>query len=145
MKLASAITALVCVALVTWVIVTYGVSGSYILRSTGSIKTMGVGVYSDSGCTQALTTVDWGVADPGSTKQVTIYIRNESNVPVTLSLTTSNWNPANAANYMSLSWNYNGQAIGVNQVIQVTLSLTISPNIQGITTYSFDIVISTVG
>jgi hypothetical protein len=56
-------------------------------------------------------------------------------------LQTSNWNPPNAADYISLSWNYGGQTIGANQVLAVTLSLSISSNIQGITTFSFDIVV----
>jgi len=38
--------------------------------------------------------------------------RNEGNAPITLSLQTANWNPAKAADYISLSWNYGGQAIG---------------------------------
>jgi hypothetical protein len=137
--------ALACVAAVTWVIVTYALTGSYVLHSAGTIKGLGVGIYSDSGCTRTLTSIDWGMAGPGSTKNVTIYVRNEGNTPVTLSLSTANWNPSNAANYMSLSWNYNGQTIAANQVVQIILSLSISSSIQGITAYSFDIVISAVG
>jgi hypothetical protein len=137
--------ALACVAAVTWVIVTYALTSSYVLHSSGTIKGLGVGIYSDSGCTRTLTSIDWGIADPGSTKNVTIYARNDGNTPVTLSLSTANWNPSNAANYISLSWNYNGQTIAANQVIQIILSLSISSSIQGITAYSFDIVISAVG
>jgi hypothetical protein len=82
------------------------------------------------------------MVEPGAVKNVTVYIRNEGNAPITLSLQTSNWNPSNVADYISLSWNYNGQTINANQVIAVTLSLSISSNIQGITLFSFDIIIS---
>jgi len=115
------------------------------LRSVGNIKALGVGVYWDSGCSQSVSSIDWGMVEPGAVKNVTVYIRNEGNAPITLSLQTSNWNPSNAADYISLSWNYNGQTINANQVITVTLTLSISSNIQGITTFSFDIIISAVG
>jgi len=111
------------------------------LSSVGTVKALGVGVYWDSGCSQTVSSIDWGLAEPGAVKNVTVYIRNEGNAPITLSLQTANWNPANAADYISLSWNYGGQTIGANQVVAVTLSLSISSNIQGITTFSFDIVI----
>jgi aryl-phospho-beta-D-glucosidase BglC (GH1 family) len=103
-----------------------------------------VGIYLDNGCSQALNSIDWGMADPGTIKNTTVYIKNEGSVPITLSLSTSNWNPANAADYISLSWDYNGQAIDSNQVVQVTISLLVSSNIQGIKMYSFDVVISSI-
>jgi hypothetical protein len=115
------------------------------LRSVGNIKALGVGVYWDSGCSQPVSSIDWGMVEPGAVKNVTVYIRNEGNAPITLSLQTSNWNPPNAADYISLNWNYNGQAINANQVIAVTLSLSISTNIQGITSFSFDIIFLAVG
>jgi hypothetical protein len=111
------------------------------LSSVGTVKALGVGVYWDSGCSQTVSSIDWGLAEPGAVKNVTVYARNEGNAPITLSVQTANWNPANATNYISLSWNYGGQAIGANQVVAVTLSLSISSSIQGITTFSFDIVV----
>jgi len=120
-------------------------SSSVYLKSVGTIKAVGVGVYWDSSCKQSVSSIDWGLAEPGSVKNVTVYVRNEGNAPITLSMQTANWNPANAANYISLSWNYNGQTIGVNQVLAVNLSLSISPNIQGITSFSFDIVVMGTG
>jgi hypothetical protein len=116
-------------------------SVSVYLSSVGTVKALGVGVYWDSTCSQTVPSIDWGSAEPGAVKNVTVYIRNEGNAPITLSLQTSNWNPTEAADYISLSWDYGGQAIGVNQVVAVTLSLSISSNIQGITTFSFDIVV----
>jgi hypothetical protein len=145
LKLVSAMMIFVSAALLTWITVSYALTSSYVLHSAGMIKGLGVGIYSDNGCTRTLTSIDWGMADPGSTKNVTIYVRNEGNTPITLSLSTANWNPSNAANYMPLSWNYNGQTIAVNQVVQITHTLSISSNIQGITAYSFDIVISAAG
>jgi hypothetical protein len=127
-------------------VVVYGLmSASVHLQSVGTVKALGVGVYWDSGCSQTVSSIDWGLAEPGVVKNVTVYMRNEGNAPITLSLQTANWNPANAADYISLSWDYNGQTIDLHQVIGVTLSLSISSSITGITSFSFDIIISAVG
>jgi hypothetical protein len=115
------------------------------LLSTGLVKALGVSIYSDSACTQLLTSISWGTADPGVTINKTIYIKNTSDVAVTLSLKTANWNPSNASSYISLKWNYGGQTLSVNQVVTTTLSLSVASNIQGITSYSFNIIITGTG
>jgi len=132
----------VAIVLASMAVVYALTSVSVYLQSVGTVKAVGVGVYWDSGCSQAVSSIDWGLADPGSVRNVTVYVKNEGNAPITLSLQTVNWNPAEAADYISLSWDYGGQAIGVNQVVAVTLSLSISSNIQGITTFSFDVVVA---
>ncbi len=115
--------------------------GRVTLPNMGTVKTMGVGVYWDSDCNNQVTSIDWGTVDPGSTKDVTAYIRNEGNAPETLSLETKNWDPPDASSYMSLSWGYGGQVIDVGEVVQVALSLSVSDTIEGITNFSFDIVV----
>ena len=72
---------------------------------------------------------------------MTVYIKNEGNAAETLSSTAENWNPSTASTYMSLTWDYGGQVIDVGEVVQVTLSLSVSDTIEGVTSFSFDIVI----
>ena len=115
------------------------------VHSTGSVKAVGVGVFQDSACTQALTSVDWGTLEPGTVKNVTIYVKNTGNAPAALSLQTGNWSPTGASSYLTLSWNYNNVALAVNEVRTVKLSLTISASITGITSFSFDITIAATG
>ena len=38
------------------------------LGSSGLVKTIGVGVYWDSNCSQAVHSIDWGMVEPGSQK-----------------------------------------------------------------------------
>jgi len=115
------------------------------ISNTGSVKTIGVGVYWDAVCTNKVSSISWGAIEPGSTKNFTVYIRNEGTSSVTLSMSTSNWSPSSASNYISLSWNYVGQVLSPNQVVQVKLILSISASITGITNFSFDITISAIG
>ena len=115
--------------------------GQVTLPNLGTVKAMGVGVYWDSGCSNSVTSVNWGTVAPGSMNDVTVYIKNEGNAAETLSSTAENWNPSIASMYMSLTWDYGGQVIDVGEVVQVTLSLSVSDTIEGVTSFSFDIVI----
>ena len=127
----------------TLVAVVAGTIVSYVsISNVGSIKTVGVGVYSDASCTNRVSSISWGAVEPSSTKNFTVYIRNEGSSSATLSMTVSNWNPPSASNYISLRWDYGGQALSPNQVVQVKLTLSISSSITGITSFSFDTTIS---
>jgi hypothetical protein len=112
-----------------------------LIHNVGTIETFGVGVYQDKNCTNALTSFDWGMIEPGSVKNDTVYIRNEGNGEANLYLETTNWNPSNASNYITLSWNYANQTLKPNEAIQVTFTLSTSPNIIGMTNFNFDIII----
>jgi hypothetical protein len=101
-----------------------------------------LGVYSDSGCTTALSSVSWGTLDPGTTATATVYLKNEGNVPVTLSISASNWAPSSASSYFTLTWNRAGNVLAVGASVQAVLSLAVSSSISGITTFSFDITIT---
>jgi len=111
------------------------------LSAAGTVKAIGVGVYWDSDCTNQVTTIDFGLNEPGSTKNVAVFVRNEGSSPAMLSFETENWNPSNATDYMSLTWDDAGEVIDVDEVVQVTLSLSVSNTIEEITNFSFDIVI----
>lgn len=125
--------------------IVYAATNVFTLHSTGTVKGIGVGIYWDSGCTNRVTSIDWGLAEPGTIQNKTVYIKNEGNANVTLALQTSNWSPTNATTYISVSWTYNNQTILVNQAIPVTLRLTIASNVTGITTFSFDMLVTAVG
>ena len=112
------------------------------ISNMGEVKTIGFGVYSDSNCTNAMTAISWGMIAPGSSLNLTFYLRNEGNVPLTLHLYAQNWNPENTSDYMSLSWNYGEQAVNPMEAIQLTLTLSVSNNIEGINNYRFDVIIT---
>ena len=111
------------------------------LSSTGTIQTIGVGIYSDALCTNPVTAIPWGTLEPGSSQNFVCFIRSEGTGPSTLSMYTSNWNPSVASDYIDLSWDYGGQTLDPGDVIQVTFTLTVSASIEGVTSFSFDITI----
>ena len=115
------------------------------ISSTGSIKGVGLGVYWDLPCTNATSSLDFGQLEPGSSKSFTLYLQNEGNSALTLNMTTESWNPANAADYITLTWNREGQQISPDEVIDFVITLSVSEDITGISSITLDIVISGTG
>jgi hypothetical protein len=146
-KIALAILALISCALATGILGTALSSAqtSRNISNAGSVKGIGVGIYWDTACTNRTSSINWGSLDPGFNKTVTIYFRNEGNAVVTLSKAAQNWNPSTASNYMTLNWNYAGQTLSVNQVLQVKLTLIVLSTVSGITNFSFDLTVSATG
>ncbi|MEX2737469.1 MAG: hypothetical protein Q6356_000140 [Candidatus Wukongarchaeota archaeon] len=115
------------------------------VSNVGRIKTIGVGVYKDVECLEALTVIDWGVLELSETKTCSCFVRNEANVPIVLNLTSENWLPVNASSFIFLGGDYAGHMLEVNEVVGVLLSLSVSPDIAGITSFWFDILIAGIG
>jgi cytochrome c oxidase assembly protein Cox11 len=112
------------------------------VHSVGTIKTVGVGAYWDRNCTQKASEIDWGTLEPGQNESVAVYVRNESSVHISLSLSTGNWTPSNASVFISLTWSWEGQFRKQGDVAKVTLVLMVSKEIKGVGAFSFDIVIA---
>ncbi len=119
------------------------------IYSYGSVQiqteTAGLNVYRDSGCSNKVSSLPWGNISPGGSISNLVYIKNEGDVPLTLTLDTTDWSPSNAPNYISLNWNYDGQAVEPNQVILVRLTLRVSQSINGIQSFDFQIIINGTG
>lgn len=112
------------------------------LPGHGSIKAVGIGVYTDSSLSTAVSSIDWGMLEPGSSQNFTCYIRNEGNAVIVLTLSTTNWTPSSVSQLMTLNWNYANGSIAPNEVIKVTFTLSSSKSIPGITGFSFNTVIT---
>lgn len=113
------------------------------IQSTGTIYTPNpsLEVYSDPGCTTILTQVNWGTLTAGDAPTYTIYIKNIGNAQLQVNITTANWTPTEAPTYINLTSNVNNFALPPDSTQTAILTLTISSSIQGITDFSFDIVV----
>ena len=119
----------------------FGFTKSFVYAS--SVNGLGVGIYWNQACTNRTLSLDWGLIEAGSNSTLTVYVKNEGNSAASLWLETSNWTPSAALCYMSLNWNYSGQALSVNQVIPLKITLTVYPTISEISNFSFDTTITT--
>ena len=120
-------------------------SSLHLIGSKGRVKNLGVGVYWDANCTSPVYSLDWGKVEPSSMKNITVFVRNEGNEPSTVFLNTSGWNPANASNIMTLTWDYDGDIIDSSQTAQVMLTLSVSAVTGVIKDFNFDIIIGVNG
>lgn len=89
-----------------------------------------------------MSNVVWGNIEVGSSISQSIYIRNVGDDGVILSLSAENWIPVDAANYLQLTWDYDGSTIASGEVREVVLSLSAASSVSGIDSFSFDIVIT---
>lgn len=82
--------------------------------------------------------VDWGTVYPGTSTNRSFYIRSDSNIEIIPKLQLSNvtflspgeenvTDPLN--NYMILTWNYNNTPLKPRQEVYVTLTLSVSSDI----------------
>ena len=145
LKNKSGIIATVLLALLSGFTVSGLLNTSKTLTSSGSVKTINVEVYYDDVCTQVMNSVDWGTLKPGEEVYQTAYIMNPGSSPLNVSMTTSNWAPAEAASYITITWDSEGASIDSDQVLQVILTLSVSDAITGLTDFSFNIVIEGAG
>jgi len=111
------------------------------LTSTGIVAKVGLRVFYDSEATMEISSISWGTLEPNVTKTKTIYVKSESTVTLTLSVTTSGWNPAGIEQNFVFACDCNGKTIQPNQVIPVVLSLTYTKP-GTMTNFGFDIVIT---
>jgi len=56
-------------------------------------------------------------------------------------MTTASREPDNASTYMSLLWDLENYRINPSEVVSATLTLSISPDIEGISSFRFEIFI----
>ena len=103
--------------------------------------TVEIDVYSNSGCTVVLSSVVWGEITAGESVHRSIYVKNNGDAGVVLSLQTESWSPASASDYMSLTWGYDGDTLQPGQSLEVVLTLSVSAECPEMSGFSFDIVI----
>jgi len=115
------------------------------IQTTGKINAVGIAVYSDQAATQPLTSINWGELYAGASTTKQVYLVSLGNVPANLTLTSGNWNPPTAAQYLTVTWNYTAPTIQPQQKICVAFTLTVSNQIIDIESFSFTLNITATG
>jgi hypothetical protein len=111
------------------------------IHAEGIIAVLSLQVYSDPDCTIVLNSVDWGRLKPGQSRNTTAYVRLAGNTPSTLGLSIDNFVPADASQFLTLTWNYAGGVISPGEILKVTFTLQVDSSITGIESFSFDIIV----
>jgi hypothetical protein len=137
------IGAIVIIALMAVVLSTLGaLTVSQTFSNSGSISAIGVGVYSNSGCTTVLSSINWGTVNPGASVTYTMYVKNNGTIPVTLTMTIGTWNPTSASSYINLTWNQQNYSLPAGSSVPAVLTLNVSSSASGFTSFTFDVIIT---
>ena len=135
----------VAVGLMAAMVASGAVVVSQTVRTSGILATANLGVYSDSACTQSLSSIDWGLVSPGGSVSRNVYVKNLGSTQVTLTLSTTNWSPTTANGPVTVSWNRQNMVLGAGQVTSATLVLSVSSTASGFTSFSVDAMITGTG
>ena len=136
------IVALVAVGLILTVTTAGLLSVSQTVESEGTVTAINLGVFSDSGCTQTLTGIDWGNISPGDSVTKTVYVKNTGNAPITLSMGTTGWMPYIAIEYITVSWNRQGTSLNPEQSVSATVTLSVASGTEGVSSFYVEIVVT---
>lgn len=119
-------------------------SSTWQIGSHGTIKSVGLEIYSDAGGNTFLTSIDWGRVDAGGSAEQQAYCMLVGNTPATLSFVTIDYVPPLAEQYMDLTWDYSGAILQPDTIYPLKFILTIASNVEDseIESFSFDIYIT---
>jgi hypothetical protein len=99
-----------------------------------------VDVYSDKGCNQALSHINWGEIVVGGSVYRTVYIKNSGDTATVLNFVTKNFSPVEIEEHMYLYWDYDGSSLEAGQVKKILLTLTVDNQITDLGGFNFDII-----
>jgi hypothetical protein len=144
LSLSTAIIVLVTIAIALTLTTYAAISTTQTVSSNGAVTTSAnLGVYSNIGCTTPLSSVNWGTITPGANITQTVYIKNTgSGLSLALSMGTSNWTPVGANGPITLNWNQENTRLNPGKSCTTVLTLSVSPTIADVTTFSVQINIS---
>jgi hypothetical protein len=103
-----------------------------------------VAVYRDAACTETLDAIDWGVLSPGSRVTRTLYVRSHIPGNVTLQLTTDNWSPDTASQYLAVEWPNQGIILAYNETVRLDVTLIVAADVHDITDFTVDVVVTAI-
>ena len=114
------------------------------IPSTGKvfIVSLGVDVFWDLECSNQVSEVDWGILEPGDSKNVSVYVKNTGNTSLILYMNTTEWAPATAETYITVAWDAEDAQLSEGGVLKVGIILSVSAGVSGFTDFQFSIVIT---
>jgi len=111
------------------------------IPSTGTIRTLGIEVYSDPAATIPVASINWGSLNPGEVAQTTVWLKLTGNTDANVTMYTTNWVPQSASTYIHLSWTAEG-LMHAGEIKQANITLEVARTIVGIESFTLDIVIN---
>jgi len=105
-----------------------------------------LGLFTDDKQTTKLESINWGTIEPGSRNFHSVFFSNLGNVDLQLGLATENWEPSNASDYITLSWDLKPTTLPKQTGLPANFVLNVDSKIVDVeprvSEFSFDIIIT---
>ena len=133
---------LIAIGLIGCIASAFSAYNGWVMHGTGNVSM--IKVYFDDGLVTEAKNLDFGSLQPGSTSTLNLWVKNYGPDLVVLTLSTTNWSPANAGESMLVAWDREGESIVGNAVLSCAISLQVYENItlSSISSFSFDTTVS---
>jgi hypothetical protein len=105
------------------------------------INAVGVEAYSNSACTQPVTSLNVGYVNPDTVVNQTIYVKNSGTMPITLTMIANSWSPTATPSCLTLTWNRQNYILDAEDSVSATLMLSVASDKVGVTTFNCNVTI----
>lgn len=135
--MSGAVMVLVVVGIAGYALLSLMPSVNLYIDRTAEVASSGT-INTGEGLDLNTTSLDFGVLSPSESNNQTIRVTNLYDEPMVLHMTTSNWDPENATDYMGVSWDAEDKVLLGLAYVDVVFTLTVYSNVTGITNFYFD-------
>ena len=111
------------------------------VSNNATVNTVGVEAYSNSACTQPITSLNVGNVNPDSVITQTIYIKNSGTIPITLTMLADSWSPTAAPSHLTLTWNRQNYVLDADNSVSATLMLSVASDTAGFSAFNCNVTI----
>ena len=115
---------------------------TYQIENFAKMTTIDIEVYWDITALKPCTSIDWGTLKPAENKTITLYVKNTGNNDITGSMAVTDWEPLEAADFITLGWDFGVNPLKPNRTRTTHFTLRVSPAIENITHFYFNIVVT---
>lgn len=117
----------------------------YVLRSSGRFVCIGVEIYEYRNLDKQIDSINWGEIRPNEIIHRRITIKNNETLPITLTITSENWQPSNANQTLTFKVIYDPEKIiHPNLTYDIVLQLEANEVITNVTYFTFDIIVTAI-
>ena len=88
---------------------------------------------------EQITELYWGDMSPGGTSIQSLVVTNIASYSMQLSFSTYNWFPVNASQFLTLTWDYDGEILAPNESVTIYFQMYADELIDGITNFNCEI------
>jgi hypothetical protein len=129
------------ILLIIGIIIVGAIIDQWIIDNDGSVASINCEVYWDKALTTPVTSIDWGVIDPGEEVTRVVYVYLNGNQDSLLTFYAQNFNPPTAQSYIAMTWNVTSGYHTAGSIVPAELKLDLDGGVTGFIDFSFDTVI----